>query len=162
MKDVQPSIYPTPEEIKQAKMEPIFLSYFVPWSSYENWQFAKSVGFKDLDDTGEWHREGFSQQYDQIDTIGYLTHTWMKFLKFGHWITTDYCSLDIREGRMSREEAVNLVNEEEYKLDRKMLKDFTNFCGYSEEEFWQIAEKFANTDIVEKRDGIWRLKEPCR
>lgn len=162
MKDVQPGIYPTPEEIKQAKLEPIFLSYFVPWSSYENWQFARSVGFKDLDDTGEWHREGFSQQYDQIDTIGYLTHTWMKFLKFGHWITTDYCSLDIREGRMTREEAVKLVNEEEYKLDRKMLKDFINFCGYAEEDFWQIAEKFANTDIVEKHDGIWRLKEPCR
>ena len=162
MKDVQPGIYPTPEEIRKAKLEPIFLSYFVPWSSYENWQFAKSVGFKDLDDTGEWHREGFSQQYDQIDTIGYLTHTWMKFLKFGHWITTDYCSLDIREGRMNREEAVNLVNKEEYKLDQKMLKDFINFCGYAEDEFWQIAEKFANTDIVEKRDGIWRLKEPCR
>lgn len=162
MKDVQPSIYPTKEDIAKAKLDPIFLSYFVQWSSIENWKFARTVGFKDLNDTGEWCREGFSQQYDQIDTIGYLTHTWMKFLKFGHWITTDYCSIYIREGKMTREEAVKLVNEEEYKLDKRMLKDFIDFCGYTEDEFWRIAERFANHEIVEKRNGVWRLKEPCR
>jgi len=53
MKDIQPCIYPTAEEIARAKLDPIFLSYFVPWSSIENWQFARSVGFKDLEDTGE-------------------------------------------------------------------------------------------------------------
>jgi N-acetyl sugar amidotransferase len=161
-KDVQPAIYPTKEEIARAKLDPTFLSYFVPWSSIRNWEFARSVGFKDLKDTGEWHREGTWQQYDQIDTIGYMTHTWMKFLKFGHWIATDYLSIYIREGKMTRQEAVKIVNEEEYKLDKKMLKDFIDFCGYSEEEFWQIAERFANKDLVEKRNGVWRLKEPCR
>lgn len=161
MEDVQPVIYPTKEAIAKANLDPIYLSYFVPWSSIENWKFAKSVGFQDLDDTGEWHREGTWQQHDQIDTVGYMVHTWMKFLKYGHWIATDYCSLHIREGLMTREEAVKIVNEEEYKLDRKMLKDFIDFCGYSEREFWEIAERFANKDIVEKIDGVWRLREPC-
>lgn len=161
-KDIQPGIYPLKEEISKAKLEPVFLSYFVPWSSISNWKFARSIGFKDLDDTGEWHREGTWQQYDQIDTIGYMIHSWMKFLKFGHWVATDYLSLYIREGLITKEEAVRIVNEEEYKLDKKMLKDFIDFCGYSEQEFWKIAERFANKDIVEKRDGVWRLKEPCR
>lgn len=161
LKDVQPGIYPSKEEIEAAKLDPRFLSYYVPWSSIENWKFARSVGFKDLDDTGEWHREGTWTQYDQIDTIGYLTHTWMKFLKFGHWLATDYVSLCIREGLMTRAEACEIVNNEEYKLDRKMLDAFLNLTGYREQEFWQIAERFANRDIVEKRDGVWRLKEPC-
>ncbi len=161
LKDVQPAIYPTKEEIEQAKLNPIFLSYFTEWSSIKNWEFAKSVGFKDLNDTGEWHREGTWQQYDQIDTIGYMVHTWMKFLKFGHWIATDYLSIYIREGKISREEAVKIVNKEEYKLDKKMLKDFIDFCGYTEKEFWRIAERYANKDIVEKKDSIWRLKVPC-
>ena len=161
-KDVRPAIYSSQEEIAKAKLDPIFLSYFVSWSSVNNWEFAKLYGFRDLDDTGEWHREGTWQQYDQIDTIGYMVHTWMKFLKFGHWIATDYLSIYIREGRMTRQEAVRIVNEEEYKLDTKMLQDFLDFCGYTGEEFWTIAERFANTDIVEKRDGVWRLKEPCR
>lgn len=161
-KDVQPVIYPTMEEIQKAKLEPVFLSYFTPWSSIENWKYAKSQGFQDLDDTGEWHREGTWTQYDQIDTVGYITHTWMKFLKFGHWLATDYCSIYIREGHMTREEACKIVNEEEYKLDKRMLNDFIDFCGYTEEEFWNIADKFANRDIVEKRYGVWRLKNPCK
>jgi len=63
---------------------------------------------------------------------------------------------------MTREEAVKLVNEEDYKLDRKMLKDFIDFVGCSEDYFLEAVDKFANKEIVEKRDGVWRLKEPCK
>lgn len=161
LKDVQPALYPSQEEIKNANLNPIFLSYYVPWSSHKNYEFAKSRGFKSLEDTGEWIREGFINQYDQIDTIGYLTHTWMKFVKFGHWFSTDYASLYIREGKMTRDEAIDYVNKEEYKLDKKMLQDFLDFTDITEKEFWDTVEKFANKDIVEKRDGIWRLKTPA-
>lgn len=159
MKDVQPAIYPTKEAIAEAKLDPQFLSYYVPWNSHKNYEFAKSRGFKSLDD--EWKREGFINQYDQIDTVGYLVHTWMKFPKFGHWFSTDYASLYIRDGKMTREEALKYVNEEEYKLDQKMLADFLDFTGITEKEFWSTVEKFANKDIVEKRKGEWRLKTPA-
>lgn len=159
MKDIQPALYPTKEEIAKANLNPVFLSYYVPWSSHKNYEFAKSRGFKSLEDTGEWIREGFINQYDQIDTVGYLVHTWMKFVKFGHWFSTDYASLYIREGQMTREDALKYVNEEEYKLDKKMLQDFLDFTDITEKEFWNTVEKFANKDLVEKRDGVWRLKE---
>ena len=159
MKDVNPGIYPTIQEIQKAKLNPVFLSHFVPWSSQGNYEFAKKNGFKSLDDTGEWKREGFINNYDQIDTIGYLTHTWLKFVKFGHWFNTDYCSRYIREGRMTREEAVKYVLENEHKLDRKMLTDFINYIDYTEEDFWKIVDTFANRDIVEKRNGEWRLRK---
>ena len=162
MKDLNPGVNPSIEEIEGAGLEPIFLSYFVPWDGYENYLFAKSRGFKSLDDTGEWKREGFLEQYDQIDTVGYLTHTWFKFPKFGHQRVTEVASLYTRSGRMTREEAVKVVNEEDYKLDRKMLNDFLEFTEYSEEDFWKVVDKFANREIVEKREGVWRLKEPCK
>ena len=63
---------------------------------------------------------------------------------------------------MTREEAVKLVNEEDYKLDRRMLADFLDFLDITEEYFWKVVDKFANREILEKRDGVWRLKEPCR
>ncbi len=75
---------------------------------------------------------------------------------------TEVSSLFIRTGRMKREEAVKLVNDEDYKLDRKMLRDFLSFTEYEEFDFWKVVDKFANRDIVEKRDGVWRLKQPCR
>jgi N-acetyl sugar amidotransferase len=162
LKDVNPAIYPTEEQMKKAKLNPIFLSYYVPWSGYENMKFARTRGFRTLDDTGEWKREGYVEQYDQIDTVGYLTHTWFKFPKFGHQRVTEVASLWIREGRMNREEAVKLVNEEDYKLDGRMLGDFLNFLEYDEGDFWKVVDRFANRDIVEKRDGVWRLKNPCK
>jgi N-acetyl sugar amidotransferase len=159
IKNVNPGIFPTQEEMNKLKINPVFLSYYMPWNGYKNMQFAKSRGFKTLDDTGEWKRAGFLEQYDQIDTVGYLTHTWFKFPKFGHQRVTEVASLYIREGMMNRDEAVKKVVEEDWKLDKKMLKDFLEFINYKEEDFWKIVDKFANTHIVEKREGNWRLKK---
>ena len=159
MKDVNPGMYPTQKEMEKVKLNVTFLSYYVPWSGYKNMQFARTRGFKTLDDTGEWIREGYLEQYDQIDTVGYLTHTWFKFPKYGHQRVTEVASLYIRDGMMTRKEAVEKVIAEDWKLDRIMLKDFLSFIDYKEEDFWKVVDKFANKDIVEKRDGNWRLKK---
>jgi hypothetical protein len=159
MKDVNPGIFPTEAEIKKVKLNPTFLSYYVPWSGYKNMQFARTRGFKTLDDTGEWKRDGFLEQYDKLDSVGYLTHTWFKFPKFGHQRVTEVASLYIRDGMMTRKEAVEKVIAEDWKLDRRMLTDFLNFINYQETDFWKIVDKFANKDIVEKRDGVWRLRK---
>jgi len=160
MKDLNAIVYPSKEEIEEAGLEPIYLSYFVPWDGYNNLQLAKKYGFKTLGDTGEWVREGYVEDYDQIDAIGYLVHPWLKYYKFGHARTTDVCSYWIRNGRIKREEAIKLVKEHDHKLDPKALKDFLEFTGYTEEEFWKIAERFRNKDIWEKVEAGWRLKTP--
>lgn len=160
MKDLNPIIYPTKEEIEEAGLEPVYLSYFVPWSGYKNYQIAKKYGFKSLGDTGEWRREGFIEDYEQIDAIGYLVHPWLKYYKFGHANTTDVCCYWIREGRITREEAIKLVKEHDHKLDPRALKYFLEFTGYTEKEFWEIAERFRNKEIFEKVNGEWKLKTP--
>jgi len=160
MKDLNAIIYPAKEEIEQAGLEPIYLSYFVPWDGYHNYQTAKKYGFKSLGDTGEWKREGYIEDYDQIDAIGYLVHPWLKYYKFGHARATDVCSYWIRTGRLTRDEAIQLVREHDHKLDPRSLKDFCEFTGYAEKEFWEIAERFRNKEIWEKVGGEWRLRTP--
>ena len=161
LKDFNPLIYPTMEEIEKAGIEARFCSYYMPWSDYGNYEWAVTRGWKTLKDTGEWERAGLpGLHYLQIDTIGYLVHNWCKFVKFGHWALTDYLSLDIREGRQTREDAIKIAMEHEYKLDHKMLKDFISFVGITENEFWEVVDKHANRDIVEKVNGVWKLKEP--
>lgn len=156
MKDLNPLIHPTIEEIEAAELEPIYLSYFEPWEDYYHLEIAKQHGFKTLED--EWVREGLSESYEQIDTIGYNVHAWCKFPKYGHQHNTDILSRWVRSGHISREEAVELVKEREHILDPRMLADFCDFIGYTEEQFWQVVDKFANREILEKRDGVWRLK----
>ncbi|PKP51250.1 MAG: N-acetyl sugar amidotransferase, partial [Candidatus Altiarchaeales archaeon HGW-Altiarchaeales-3] len=67
--------------------EVIYMSYFKPWSSVTNLGIAKKYGFKDL--THEWKREGCIEDFEQIDSIGYITHLWLKYPKFGFQRTSD-------------------------------------------------------------------------
>lgn len=145
---------PSPDELK--KIDPMYLSYFVPWNSYHNYQFAKKRGFWDLEH--EWNREHTAEQFDQVDTYGYIVHAWLKYPKFGHASATDYASRFIRYGMMTREEAVKVVKERDHKLDALALQDFLNFTGYSTTEFWAALEKFWNPAIFKKINGEWVLR----
>ena len=148
---------PTSEEMKA--LEPIYLSYFLPWNSYANYWFAKSAGFHDL--THEWDRTHNIENFDQVDSRAYTVHYWLKYPKFGHQIATDYASRFIRYGLMMREEAVERVRRHDHDLDPLAVRDFCAFCGYSEREFWGIVERFYNRDLFEKdRFGRWVLKHP--
>lgn len=152
--------YPSGEEIEEAELEPIYLSYFVPWDGYHNYQIAKKHDFEDL--TDEWHRDGYIEDYDQIDSIAYLINVWMKYPKFGFARATDMAGYWVRSGKITREEAVRLIRENDHKLDRRILQDFLDYTGYSEEEFWNITEKFWNRDIFVKTDEGWRSKEKIK
>jgi len=160
MKDMNSVIYPTEEEMGRAGLDPVFLSYFVKWDGVKNMELAKKYGFKSLGDTGEWQREGYIEDYDQIDSMGYLVHPWLKYPKYGHARATDVACYWIRTGRIAREEGIRLVKEHDHKLDKIVLKDFLDFVGHSEKEFWEAVDKYYNRDIFEKVSGKWRLKDP--
>lgn len=141
------------------RLDPIYLSYFIPWNSYGNYVFARSRGFHDL--IHEWKRTHHIEQFDQVDSRAYLVHPWLKYPKFGHASATDYASRFIRYGMITREEAKQLVKEHDHKLDVKALRDFCDFLGYRESEFWAIVDKFYNPELFEKNNlGEWTLKNP--
>jgi len=124
-------------------VEPVYLSYFVPWSGFQNFELAKRFGFKPL----STKRRGFIEDYDQIDSWGYLVHPWLKWFKFGHARVTDIASVWVREGRMTREQAVRAVKSREGELDKRILEDFLSWTEYTREEFWQITNKWKNPTI---------------
>ena len=121
--------------------------------------FAKSRGFHDLEH--EWNRSHHIENFDQIESRAYLIHPWMKYPKFGHASATDYAARFVRYGLITREEAVEAVRLHDAKLDSRCVRDFVEFVGYSETEFWNIVDKFYNRDLFEKNEmGDWVLKDP--
>lgn len=148
-----------PSEKEMQKLDPIYISYFKQWNSVFNYKFAKSRGFHDLQH--EWDRSHHVENFDQIDSRAYLVHSWMKYPKFGHGSATDYASRFVRYGLITREEAVEAVRIHDGKLDSMCVRDFVEFTGYSEAEFWNIVEGFYNRELFEKNEfGEWVLKEP--
>ena len=88
----------------------------------------------------------------------------MKYPKFGHASATDYCARMIRYGMLTREEAIKLVNERDHDLDPRSVREFCEFAGYSEAQFWAIVDSMYNRDIFEKdkQTGRWKLKKPLK
>ena len=157
LKDLEPTVAPSKDEINS--LEPIYLSYFVNWNSYSNYLFAKSRGFHDL--TGEWDRTMMAENFDQVDSAAYLVHPWLKYPKFGHACATDYASRFIRYGLITREQGIEIVKQHDHNLDPKCVREFCEFCDYTEYEFWSIIDSLYNRDIFTKDEfGNWQLKNP--
>jgi N-acetyl sugar amidotransferase len=157
MKDLNFFEPPTTDQLE--KLDPIYLSYFVEWNSFKNYEIAKKFGFRDL--THEWNRTHHVENMDQVDSRAYLVHSWLKYPKFGHASATDYASRMVRYGLITRDEAIALVKKHDHDLDPLCVRDFCTFTGYSEKEFWNIIDNIYNQDIFEKSNtGKWALKNP--
>ena len=147
-----------PKQNELAKLDPIYLSYFVEWNSYENYRLASKFGFHDL--RNEWRRTHHIEDFDQVDSRAYNVHPWLKYPKFGHQFATDVASRFIRYGMITREEAIELVKKHDHDLDSLCVRDFCGFLGYTEREFWDIVDSFYNPELFIKAKNSWKLKNP--
>jgi len=155
--DLDAAKIPSVEECKKFGLDPIYLSYFVSWSSVHNYEVAKRWGFKHLGH--EYEREGSIDNYDQIDSIPYMLGPYLKYLKFGHSAATDNASRWIRYGLKTREEMIPIVEERDKQLDQGMVEKFCEFVRISQPEFWRIMDKWYNRELFEQdRDGVWHPK----
>ncbi len=151
------SLTRAPEKEELNKLDPVYISYFMPWNSFKNYEYARKHGFHDL--SHEWNRRHHVENFDQIDSRAYLVHSWLKYPKFGHASATDYAARMVRYGMITREEAVDLVRAHDHDLDPLSVRDFCEFCGYSETEFWNIIDSLYNKELFEKDEqGKWVLK----
>ncbi len=147
---------PSQEALDRVRPEITFLSYFMPWSSTRHLEMARKYGFRDL--SHEWKREGFIEDFEQIDCKAYMVHFWLKYPKYGFQRASDVASRYVREGLLDLDTALRLIAENDHKLDQIGLQSFLDFARYDPEEFWGIVDGFYNTDIFEKVGGIWQPK----
>ena len=146
---------PTREQLNE--LDPMYLSYFVEWNDFRNYEFAKTRGFKDL--SNEWNRSNYIDNFSHIDSYGFVLGSWCKYPKFGQAFATDFASRMVRNGMISREEAVKLVEEKDHNIDRRIIEDFCKFTEMTPEEFYNALEKLYNKELFHKNKlGQWRLK----
>ena len=98
-------------------------------------------------------REGFLENYDQVDSLSYLFNIHMKYLKYGHANVTDIAYRWIRYGLKTREEMIPVVEEIDGVLDQDVKEKFCEFIRITTREFTAIMDKWYNRKLFEQDMG---------
>ena len=115
------------------------------------------MGFQDL--SGEWDRQGTIENFEQIDSMGYMVHLWLKYPKFGFQRVSDIASRRVREGALSLKKAKALIWSYDHILDPKAMKDFCDTLDYTAKQFWGVIAKSEWNKYYGKQDLEKRLRE---
>lgn len=139
--------YPTDEELKRVGVTGLFLGYFLPWDGLHNMLLAQAYGFEAYPKAVE----GSMVSYENLDNLQMRIHDYFKFLKYGYGRATDWACWHMRRGRLSRKDAVALVQ----RLDGKFpwsylgcgLEDVLEDIDLSMDEFVKICDSFTNKQL---------------
>ena len=130
-----------------------------PYSIGDSLKEARSIGFKDLDDFNEWPRQGSIDQYTQIDSIAYIIQLFTKYPKFAFQRVSDVACRMVREGTLTKQQALKKIKEHDHVCDPMAKKDFCDCIGITQKEFDKTLDKFYNKSLFNKIAGEWVIKE---
>jgi N-acetyl sugar amidotransferase len=148
-KDLTPYIYPSDEEIEQVGVTGIFLGSYFYWDARKQLEIVKKHGFSVKDDGPT---EGTYTNYENIDEKLVSLHDYLKFVKYGFGRATDHACIDIRNGRMTREEGIRIVNEFDGKYPNYGIEEFVKYSGMSKLEVDQIIDSYTNPIFFKQND----------
>jgi hypothetical protein len=150
-KDLAAYFGPTDEELAKHEVAAVFLGYYFRWTPEKSLQVAKEHGFSVREEgakTGYWN-------YADIDDDFISIHHWLKWYKFGFTRTFDNLSIDIRNGNLSREDALATLRKRGNETPHEDIDKFCSWLGITVKHFYELAERFRNHDVWTKRDGKW-------
>jgi N-acetyl sugar amidotransferase len=156
-KDLAPFLYPSDAEIEALGLRGIYLSNFMPWNGKKH---AEQM-IKEYDFETARERDRTFNVYDKVDDIhANGVHDYLKYLKFGYGRATDDASTEIRHGRMTREEGIDMVVKHDPVRPRD-LDLLLEFVGITEAQFEGLVEHLRDGRIWQKdpASGKWRTKD---
>jgi len=112
LRDLAPYIYPAEKELRALGTRSVPLGWFIPWNVKNQYEIIhKQLGWE-----GD-RVEGVPPEYPYEKTEYQLQgpRDYLKYIKRGYARVTHLTSLDIRNGRMSREEGAELIKKYEGK-----------------------------------------------
>jgi N-acetyl sugar amidotransferase len=142
---------PTDEELDAAGVHAIFLGHFFPWDPEGTRAVAEQHGFR----AAEEARTGL-YAFADIDDDFISIHHWMKWPKFGFTRLFDNLSLEIRNGRMARDEAIAAIRAAGEQRPSADIARFCEFVGIDQERFDATVDRHRNDAVWRRRaDGVW-------
>ena len=155
-KDLICYTYPTDEELEKVGVTGLFLGHYIPWDGLSNALIAQANGFTNYSKIVE----GSMVSYENLDNHQTGIHDYFKFLKFGFGRTTDLVCMQIRRGRITRQDGLDTVMRLDGKFPweylGKSLNEILKPLNITVDEFIRLCDKFTNKKIF-KRDSSGEL-----
>ena len=142
-------------QIKDRDIRQHFFSYYHKWAPQENYYY--SVDNCDFE-ANPVRNEGTFSKYASLDDKLDGFHFYLAFIKFGIGRCTSDAAHEVRDGLITREEAIALVKRFDGEFPKRYFKDFLEYCGIDEDEFDRIIDNFRSDHLWGKVDGEWVLK----
>ena len=153
--DFSPYIPPTLNQIDSSETKVTYLGYFEKWDPQECYYYA-------VDNTGfmpSYERSiGTYSRYTEIDDKIVPFHFYMTYIKFGIGRASYDSAQEVRNGKITREEAIYLVKKFDGEFPQKYFQEFLNYIDITESEFYSIVDKFRSPHLWKKKNGDWVLR----
>lgn len=150
-KDLAPLFLPTEAELATKSMHVVFLGHYFPWDPQHSLQVATKHGFQARAAGARVGHYNFVNIDD--DMIGVHHHP--KWHKYGITRTWDTLSMEIRNGRMTRDEAIAHLADKGDETPWDDIGVFCEYLGIEPAEYHRILEGFRDRALWSRRDDRW-------
>lgn len=155
IKDFEPYVPIEKNEIENKKIEVFHLGYFYKWDPQENFYYAaENTGFK----ANSERTEGTYSKYVGIDDKFERLHFYTTLIKFGISQASYDASQEIRNGKITRDEGIKLVQQYDSEFPKKYFNEFLDYLDIDEKKFNETIDAFRSPHLWEKKDKKWALK----
>ena len=154
-KQLVPYFLPDSRDFVAQNICSIFLGYYLPWDPLQTLQVASKHGFQVRT---EGPKVGY-YNYADIDCNFMSIHHYFKWPKFGFTRLFDNLSLEIRNQRMTREDAIEIIRQYGVQKPEQDIKALCHFLGISRQHFAAIEDSFRNKDIWFYQNGKWQIRD---
>ena len=145
IRDFDPFTIPSLNQLRSKNISTFPLGNYIKWDTQAQVEIIQNELGWEGDEV-----EGVPPEYkyEKIECMMQGMRDFLKYSKRGYARTTHLASIDIRNGRLTRHEALDLVNEYEGKRPYS-LNLFLDFLDLSENELFEILEN----QVVDPWDG---------
>jgi len=146
---------PTEEVLESKGVQAIFMGWYFPWNPENSYRVAAAHGFRAR---AEGARVGHLD-YVNIDDDFIAVHHHPKWHKFGITRSWDTLSIEIRHGRLTRDDAIQALRELGDETPSRDIGLFCEYLGMPVSEYFGILEQFRNTEIWSRYEGRWVIDD---
>ena len=101
---------------------------------------------------------GTYSRYTEIDDKIVPFHFYMTYIKFGYGRATEDAAQEVRNGKITRDEAAYLIKKFDHEFPTKYINEFCKYIGITLNEFYKIVDSFRSPHLWVKNNNEWSLR----